>query len=190
MIGALANLIGIGRTTRIDDSGELQLHQVTEGAVGNGFADRVTDDVRRVSEFGFASVPPIGAEVLVLRRLSQRVLSLVIGTSHRPSRPRGLQPGDAGLYDVRGAKVMLTANGLAIDCARLPVVLTNTTDVTVTASGKVRIEASTLEVTGDVISRADGAHVSLNALRDAYAAHKHGLVKAGTDTSGPTDHTA
>ena len=109
---SLRDLIGIGRVTLADDTGQVQELQITEGAAGQGFADRVLDKVRRVGEFGFASVPPLGSEALLLRRLGQRALSIVIGTSHRPSRPTGLQPGDTGIYDVRGAKVMLTAEGL------------------------------------------------------------------------------
>lgn len=190
MFDAIANLIGIGRATLVDDSGEVQLVQVTEGAAGNGFADRVIDKVRRVSEFGFASVPPLESEVLILRRLGQRARSIVIGTSHRASRQKDLKPGDAGIYDVRGAKVMLTANGLVIDCAGLPAVIQNATTVTLKASGKVRVEADTLECTGDVVSRADGTKVSLSALRDAYAAHKHTAVQVGTGVSGLTDHNA
>lgn len=178
----LTNLIGVGQVTSIDDSKEAQQLQVTERAEGSGFADRPIDDVTRVTEFGFASVPPLGAEALMIRRNGDRSQSLVIATNHRPSRARDLKPGDAGIYDVRGAKVMLTEDGLVIDCAGLPAVIRNATTV--------RIEADTLEVTGDVVSRADGTPVSLNDLRDAYAAHKHGGVDTGSGTSGTTDHPA
>lgn len=99
---------------------------------------------------------------------------------------------------------MLTANGLVIDCAGLPAVLRNATTVTVTAqsvvveatnatvkaSGKARVESPTLEVTGDVVSRADETRVSLNDLRDAYALHKHAGVRSGTEVTGLTDHSA
>lgn len=190
MLDKLANLIGIGRVTLLDDTGELQELQVTEGANGQGFADRVIDKIRRVSEFGFASAPPLGSEALMLRRGGDRSRSMVIGTSHRPSRPRDLKPGDSGIYDVRGAKVMLTADGLVIDCAGLPAVIQNASTITLKAETSVRIEAPTVECTGDIVSRADGAQVSLNALRDAYAAHKHTAVQTGTGVSGLTDHTA
>lgn len=190
MIHFLTNLFGIGRATLVDDAGEVQLIQLTERANGDGGSDLVTDKIPRVSEFGFASNPPIDSEVLVLRRGAERSRSIAIGTSHRPSRPRDLAAGDVALYDVRGAKVTLTAAGLLIDCAGLPAIVQNATDITLKASGKVRVEAATLEVTGDVKSRADGAVVSLNGLRDAYAAHKHGGVQTGSGLSGLTDHAA
>lgn len=177
-----ANAIGVGQVTQVDDSKEAQLVQVTERAAGTGFADRPTDNVTRVTEFGFASHPPLNSEVLVIRRGGDRSQPIAIATSHRPSRPRDLGEGDAGIYDVRGAKVMLTADGLVIDCAGLPATIRNATTL--------RIEADRLEVTGDVVSRADGAQVSLNDLRDAYAAHHHTGVATGDGSSGLTDTPA
>lgn len=185
----LANLFGIGRATIVKDDGDLQLLQVTEGATGTGFQDRVSDNVPRVAEFGFASAPPIDAEVLMLNRGGQRSQAIAIATSHRPSRPKNLEPGDAGIYDVRGAKVMLTADGLVIDCAGLPAVIQNASTVTLRVSSKVRVEGD-LEVTGDLRSRADATPVSLNSLRDAYHAHKHTGVQTGSGSSGLTDHDA
>lgn len=172
MMRAIANLVGIGRVTLADDSGELQTVQVTEGAAGSGFTDRIIDKVRRVMEFGFTSVPPLGAEALMLRRSGERSRSIVIGTSHRPSRLNGLQPGDTAIYDVRGAKVQMTSDGLLIDCAGLPAVVRNFTALTVQGD---------LHVTGDVVSRSAGTPVSLNGLRGAYNLHKHG-------TTPITDH--
>lgn len=189
----LERLIGIGRATLVDDAGELQLIQVTEGAIGRGFADRVIDKVRRVSEFGFASVPPIDSEVLMLHRGGDRSRSLVVGTSHRPSRPRGMKPGEVGIYDVRGAKVMLTESGLVIDCAGLPAVVQNATTVTIKASEKVVFDTPVAEFTGAVTATGEVTALqgddaaALGELRDAYNGHKHTLVRAGTDSSGPTD---
>jgi phage gp45-like len=164
MIERLLNLLGIGRSTLADDSGDLQVLQVTEGATGGGGEDRILEKVRRVTEFGFASVPPDGAEVLMLRRNGLRTQSIVIATSHRPSRLKNLKPGDAALYDVRGAKITLTEDGITIDAAG--------GQVTVTNASKIRAECD-VETTGDIISRADGDRVSLNALHDAYNQHDH-----------------
>ncbi len=190
MMRALSNVLGKGSVTLVDDSGDVQLLQVTEGAQGEGVADRIVDKVPRLAEFGFASVPPLGALAMMLRRTADRARGVVIATSHAASRPKGLKPGDTVLYDVRGAKVQMTKDGMLIDSAGLPVIIQNATTVTIKASGMVRIEAATVEVTGDIVSRADGTPVSLNGLRDAYAAHKHAGVTTGSGTSGPTDHAA
>jgi phage baseplate assembly protein V len=193
MMRWLANLFGFGRIAVIDDSGPLQLVQFVEGAIGDGMQDRVSDKVRRVTDFGFASSPPLGSEAIALRRAANRSHSVVFATSHRPSRPKNLKPGDAGIYDVRGAKVMLTADGLLIDCAGLPAAIQNASTVTIAASDKIVLDGDvemtkTLKVSGEITADGDGSAVGLGALRDAYNAHKHGDVKAGTDTSGGTDH--
>lgn len=176
------DLIGFGRVTLVTDDEELQRIQVTEGALGDGFADRVSDRVPRLTEFGFASNPPLDAEAMLLRRGGERSQSVVVATSHRPSRPRDLKPGDTAIYDVRGAIVKLTEDGLVIDCAGLPALIRN--------ASTLRVEAEVLEVTGDVVSRADGDAVSLNDLRDAYVAHKHDGVSAGDAYTGTTDTEA
>ena len=191
MIDRIRNLWGIGRMTLADDTGEMQLVQVTEGQAGKGIGDRVTNLVRRVTEFGFTSVPPLDSEVLVARRGGERTMSMVVGTSHRPSRLKGLQPGDTGIYDVRGAKVMLTADGLLIDCAGLPAIVQNCSTITLKATEKVTIDAPDVECTGnlkvDQLVTGDGTPVELGALRDAFNSHKHGGVKTGSDTSaGPS----
>lgn len=184
----LYNLFGVGHVTMVDDDGELQLVQLTERAAGSGFKDRITDKVRRVMEFGFTSVPPVDSEILVLGLLGDRSGRVAIASSHRPSRIKGLKPGDVAIYDVRGAKIVLTEDGLQIDCAGFEAVIENCTTLTIKANDKVRIEADRVEVTGDIVSRADGTSVSLNALRDAYHAHKHGGVQTGSGMTGLTDH--
>ena len=191
MIG-LRNLFGIGSVTLTDDTGDMQMLQVTERTAGHGIADRIMDKVRRVAEFGFASVPPIGSEALVARRNGERAQSMVVGTNHRASRPRNLQPGDTCLYDVRGAKVQLTEKGLLIDCAGLPAVVQNCPTVTVKATEKILFDAPLTECTGnfkaDALLTGDGTPIELGALRDAYNAHKHTGVSTGSGTSGGTDH--
>lgn len=185
MLRRLANLVGIGRMTTVDDSGEVQHMQVTEGAAGSGFIDRVIDKVRRVTEFGFASVPPVDSEVVMIRRGGDRSCSIVIGTSHRPSRPKDLQQGDVAIYDVRGAIVKLTAAGVEIDGAGLEVKVTNCTKVTLDAPDVVL--TGTLHVGGEITGLAGGSAVSLGALRDAYNAHHHTGVTTGSGSSGTTD---
>lgn len=198
MIHQLFNLIGIGRPTRTDDSGEVQRIQLTERAAGQGGDDRISEKVPRLAEFGFTSALPDDAEVLVIRRGGDRSLAVAIASGHRASRPRDLKPGDTVIYDQRGNQVRLTEEGIEVRAVDAPVKVTGATTIEVTASdlitlktdAKLRVEADRIECTGDVVSRADGTPVSLNALRDAYHAHKHGGVKSGTDTSGGTDHDA
>ncbi len=193
MMSRIHSLFGIGSVTLADDSGDLQLVQITEGTAGKGIGARIMDRVRRVTEYGFFSVPPLGSEALIARRSGERTQSMVIATNHRASRPRGKKPGDAGVYNgVTGAIVELTADGLVIDCAGLPAVIRNASTITLQATGKITLDAPTVECTGnfraDALLTGDGTPIELGALRDAYNAHRHTGVSTGSGTSGTTDH--
>lgn len=194
MIDRILSLVGLGRIRLIDDSGPVQRIQVDQGAfVG---ARRITDNVPLANHYGFGSVPPIDTEVLVVRMGGDRSQSVAIATNHQPSRPRDLHDGDVVIYDTRGARILLTEAGIFVDAAGADIEVTNADTVSVTAKNvtviadKVRVEADLLEVTGDIVSRAEGERVSLNALRDAYQAHKHGGVVAGNTVTGATDKPA
>lgn len=177
MIRALIGIFGVGRVTGRDDAGDLQTLQITQGAIGEGFSDRILDKVKRFSQFGFGSVPPDDSDAIMLHRGGERSQSFVIATEHRPSRPKSMKPGDVVMYDVRGAKVQLTENGLLIDAAGLAVKVTNTSGV--------RVEGD-ISVTGDVTIQVDGHAISLAGFVTAYNAHKHSVSGSSTGTN---DHT-
>ena len=190
----LATVLGLGRLKLIDDSGPVQRAQIDQGAFVDGVR-RLTDNVPIVNAFGFGSVAPLGSEVLIVRCGADRSQSVGIATNHQDSRPRNLKPGDSIQYDSRGRSLLMNEDGTTLDAKGGPVTIVNATTVTIEdattvtikSSESVRIESPTLECTGDIVSRADGTPVSLNALRDAYAAHTHGGVRAGTDKSAPAD---
>jgi len=186
--GTLANLLGVGRATVVDDTGELQELQVNEKAYGSGFADRILDKVRRLTEFGFTSVPPVDAEVVMLRFGADRGASVVIATSHRPSRPRNLKPGDTAVYDVRGAILKFTETGTLLDCAGLPLVIQNASKITLD-SPEIDITGD-LKVVGNIVLETGGTSIDVKALHDAYNAHKHTGVQTGDGSTGTTDQTA
>jgi phage baseplate assembly protein V len=175
-----SNIVGAGRVTAADDSGQVQQLQVTEAASGSGFIDRVLDKVTRIFEFGFTSVPPLGSEVLTLRRRGDRTLTLVIGTSHRPSRPTGLQPGDSAQYDARGAIIKLTAAGLTIDCAGLACVIQNASSVHIKGD---------LIVDGEITGLNASSALALSTVRTKFDAHGHTGVSTGGGTSGTPNQT-
>lgn len=189
----IINIVGFGSATLVDDTGDYQLFQVTEGAAGTGYKDRVTDKVIRLTEFGFSSNPPLGAQVMLLRRNGERGATIVISTAHKDSRPKNLKPGDAILYDVRGAHVLLTDTGIEIDAAGLDVTVKNAANISLQATTKVTIDAPDVECTGnlkvDKLLTGDGTPVELGALRDAYNSHTHGGVKSGSDTSSGPEPT-
>ena len=174
------DLVGAGQVTAADDSGHVQTLQVTERAAGSGFADRVLDKVLRFFQFGFTSVPPLNSEVLTLRRGGDRSLTIVIGSNHRPSRPTGLQPGDSAQYDVRGAIIKLTADGVTIDCAGLPCVIQNTSGVHIKGA---------LVVDDEITGLNSSAALTMSAIRNFANDHDHAGVTTGSGTSGSATTT-
>lgn len=212
MIDQLRNMLRIGRVKLVDDTGPIMRLQIDEGDLGKFGGRRIIDKVARIAHFGFASVPPIGAEVMLVAAAGDRTQTIALGTNHQPSRLKNMKPGDSGIYDVRGAKVTLTEDGLLIDCAGLPALVQNCSTITLRAAEKVTIDAPTAEILhdltvggdvsvsgsvtadgtihagGEVTGDTGGSSVTLGGLRDAYNVHKHGSVKSGADTSGSTDH--
>lgn len=170
----------LGRTKLVDDSGPVQRVQVDEGDLGEYGGRRIIDNVAHVMHFGFASAPPLEAELLLGAIGGDRSQTIAFGSNHQQSRPRDLEPGDSCLYDDRGQIVKLTKDGLLIDCAGLSAVIRNFSSLKVFGD---------IQATGDVIARCDATSVSLNGLHDAYDAHAH-LVNAIGQPTGLTDHKA
>lgn len=146
----LNHLIRAARIRLVDDSDVIQRVQVDEGPLGPDGGRRLIDKVKFIGMFGVASVPPIDAEVLVLGMGGDRSRSIAIASNHQTSRLKNLKPGDSGLYDVRGAKLTFTENGLLIDCAGLPAVIQNCPTLRLVATEKVTIDAPTTEITHDL----------------------------------------
>jgi phage baseplate assembly protein V len=109
----ILQLVGVGRLQHIDDSGVQQKVQIQISAGGPGELEEVLDGAPRIAEYGLASSPPIGSEAIVAFVSGRRSMAVVIGTGHRPSRPTGLQPGEAMLYNgVAGSWVKMDAAGV------------------------------------------------------------------------------
>lgn len=192
MIDRILNLIGVGRAVLVDDMKDVQRVQISQGNTGSDDGESLTDNVAVIGRFGFSSNAPPKSEHVLVRMGGNRSQTIAIGSNHRPSRPTGLEPGDAIFYRAKdgalGACVWLKDGVIQVDADGDDVMIQNAALVTVKATTKVRLETPLLEVTGDIVSRADGATVSLNELRDAYHAHKHTGVQSGSSSSGPTDH--
>ncbi len=192
MMHRLLNVLRVGVLKLVDDSDEFQLLQIDEGNFPDG--RRVLDKIRHFKQFGFASSPPADSDAMLAALGGDRSQTIAIGTNHQKSRPRGLAAGDSMLYRAKaegtlGAYVWIKDGVIEIDADGGDVMVRNATTVTVVASDKVRVEAPTLECTGDIVSRADGERVSLNTLRDKYDAHKHPVTALGSPT-GASDSPA
>jgi phage baseplate assembly protein V len=144
----ITNLLGRGRIKLIDDTGVIQLMQIDLGPQGAEGPMYLRDKTPVMGLFGHASVPPVGADVLVAHLSGDGQRCAVLGHNHQPSRLRGLGAGDAALYDARGAYVWLKPAGLVIDAAELNVTIQNAANVTVNASTAVTVNAPTVNLGG------------------------------------------
>ncbi len=108
----LHNMVARAVVQVVDDAAKLQRMQV--GAA----AGEDIDDGEHFQPYGFSSVPPKGAEAVVLFPNGDRSHPLVIVVSDRNTRPTGQADGEVSMYHPGGARVHLLANGdVQIDCA-------------------------------------------------------------------------
>ena len=164
-------VIGRGRVTFSDDSGNVQRYQVRLGQL------EIRDSTARLAEFGFTSRPPVGSDVVVLFPAGDRTNAVVVATGHQETRPRGLQEGESQVYDQWGKYLYFTKDGgIVVEAQGTPVTVNNATTVTINASDKVLMNTPLLEVSGDIKA---GGQVSdqvrsMAADRQIYDSHAHG----------------
>jgi phage baseplate assembly protein V len=150
----LALIVGHGRITIGDDSGQAQVQQVQ-------FSDReLQDDIPRVAEYGFTSMPLVGCQALVVFVGGERSNGAIVGTHDERHRMRNLQPGEVAIHDDLGQSVYITRAGIVVDGGGKPITFQNapSVDFNVTAL------------------RHNGTNVG--------ATHTHGGVTAGGASTG------
>ncbi len=159
-----------GRITFSNDAGNVQTLQVRLGQL------ETRDGTPRMGDFGHASRPPIGADVIVLFAAGDRSNGVVVATGDQKSRPRNLQEGESQLYDLWGKSVYLTHSGIVIEAQGTPVTVNNATVVTINAGTEVVMNTPKLKVSGDIEAAgnvSDGVR-SMAADRAIYNGHNHG----------------
>ncbi|MGT2507916.1 phage baseplate assembly protein V [Cupriavidus basilensis] len=156
----------------VADAGKLQRAQVRI------LADDDHDDVERMQQYGYTSVPLPGAEGVVVAVGGNSDHGILIAVEDRRYRLVGLVGGEVAVYDDQGQKVHLTRTGIVIDGAGK--------DVTVSNAPNVRLDGN-LVVAGNITADGDisdqGGAKSMKAMRTAYNQHNNG---AGTTTPTPT----
>ncbi len=125
--------IGRGRVTTGDDTGNVQIQQVQLGA------NELRDQTPRLAEFGFASMPPAGADVIVLFVGGDRSNGVIIASGDIATRMKNLQPGESALYDAQGKSVYLSVGGIVIEAKGQPVTINNASTATIDTSGDVTV---------------------------------------------------
>ena len=137
------------------------------------------DDVERMQEYGFTSVPKPGADAAVVFVGGDRAHGIVIAVEDRRYRLTGLAEGEVALHDDQGQKVHLTRTGIVVATAL---------NLTATVGGSVSVTAPTItlvgavNVTGSITATGEISDLngSMTEMRGVYNGHNH----AGS--AGPT----
>jgi phage baseplate assembly protein V len=186
-------VIGRGRKTTGNDAGNVQMLQVRLGA------DEVRDNTPRLAEFGFASMPPDGADLIVLFVGGDRSNGVIIASGDITTRMKNLAPGESALYDSLGKHVYLKIDQIEIDAKNQPVNIINATTVTINGSGNVTVNCGgnlLANVTGVATIKAasiilKNAGTALQNLLNAtlltwLQGHVHSNGNGGANTGTPT----
>lgn len=183
------NMFAISRSTQNpDDTGPIQTVQMRLSAL------ELHDAVMRVQDYGLASVPPVGTDIMTLFMSGDRGRGIAFAAGNQTARPRGMGNGDTCLYDSRGHRVQLQEGNILVDANGSTVTVENATTVVIKAGTKVRLETPRLEVTGEIIDRCDTDGITAEAFRNLYNIHTHPVPNvdpgASTVTSSPTTNPA
>jgi phage baseplate assembly protein V len=145
----ILHMIGRGRVTAAKDDGNVQLLQIRLGP------DEIRDNTARLAEYGFTSMPPIGADAVALFIGGNRSSGVIIATGHQASRLKNLQSGEVAIFDNQGQSVYLTRTGIVINGANLPITINNTPKVIVNAATEVDLNTALLKVSGKITAGGD-----------------------------------
>lgn len=161
----LLHVVGRGRALLVDDAGAVQVLQVRLGA------DWVQDRLPRLAEYGFQSVPPAGSDAVLLFLGGNTSDGVVIATGSQTFRLKGLASGEVAISDNAGQKVYLSAAGIRIEGAGLP--------IEITTSAAMTLNAATLEVNADTTFTGT-VHANGHAIDETH------IHLGGTLTGGKT----
>jgi phage baseplate assembly protein V len=115
-------------------------------------ADETADDVERFQNYGHTSVPPAGAEAIVLGIGGARAGLVAIAVEDKSVRPKDLEAGDNCLYHLEGHRIILRKDGLLEFEAKT--VIINASEKLTMISPDTEIQGP-LHVTGPISSDED-----------------------------------
>ncbi|WP_083657876.1 phage baseplate assembly protein V [Herbaspirillum camelliae] len=174
MKGKINLMLGRGIVSKVSDAGAIQLIR------GKLMEGEDYDQMERVQQYGFTSVPKAGAELLATFIGGNRDHAVIVAVDDRRYRLRGLQDGEMAIYDDQGQKVHLTRAGIVIDGCGKPITIQNTPEIDMdTPLVKV---AGDLKVTGDITAGgdvSDHGNKKMSAMRAVYNDHDHSNPEGG-----------
>ena len=160
------------------------VNTITDGVVrlfsAGGRSGESFEEREFIQDYGFASQPQPGAELIILAAGNTIV---AIGSDDRRYRLR-LEAGEAALYDDLGQLVHLTRDGIVVTSSKK--ITASAPLVEIVATVKVTLTTPLLDVSGSIQANgeiSDGKS-SMQQMRDIYDGHVHPDPQGGS--TGPT----
>jgi len=179
----LWNMLAGGVVIAIDDSGPVMRLQIKLGYLE-------THTLPAPQQFGLASVPPTGSDVLAHYVGGDRSNGVISSTNHQPSRPTGKKSGETVLYDAFGKSIYLTeSGGIVINANSSDVTINGAETLKVTAAVEVDMETPLLKVSGDIIDNAATNTRTVATMRTIYDEHDHKVDNVQTGSAAVTTET-
>lgn len=186
-------VVGRGRIKTGRDDGPAQMLQVRLGQL------ETVDNVPRLAEYGFNSMPPADADAIVLFSGGNRSDGVVIATGSQTYRMRSLKTGEVSISDDQGQSVYLMRDGLKLtDKAGSTVTMKGDGSGEMSFAGGLTIRANskivgTLEVTEDITGEANitaaqnvadqGGAKTMAGMRQVFNSHDHVVAHVQSGSS-------
>lgn len=136
----------------IDDATKAQIVQI------QGLADSVREQVERIQEYGFTSVPEKGAEGVAVA-VGAGGHQVVVATDDRRYRPKNLSPGDVALYRLAEGILVHLKAGQMVELGPSPTQFVALANLVLTELNKLATDLNTLKTvfsSGWAVSPGDG----------------------------------
>jgi phage baseplate assembly protein V len=129
-------------------------------------------------EYGFTSNPPDGSDAICLSMAGDRNNTVVIATNHQSYRMKNLGSGEVAIYDLHGQSVYLTATGIIVNGAGLPIKVTNTSAIT--------LDSPLVTCTGQLVANTSVTSPMVAGTTDVTFAGKSAVNHRHSDPQGGT----
>lgn len=141
------------RAARFEFDGRFEEKRGQQFLCGRGMHSDGYTNVRRLESHGFASVPPKGAQGLVISPNGNPDEAYLIGVEHHEKRPAGLPLGGTAIYDHNGNIIKLVGPDVVMDFKSHTINLSGgswtITGTNITLVGPVQINGN-LNVDGNI----------------------------------------
>lgn len=161
----VAMALGIGRQTA--DTNEKTSTPTVQVALAAG---EMRSDVPLIQEYGFASRPVPGSDIVIMFQAGDRARGVGIASGDQRNRPKDLNPGEVCIFHpLTGSRLTMLQDG---------------TILIKPSAGKGTWQGD-LNVVGNMTATQTVSGKECKAGNIALTSHEHTLVQPGTGKSGP-----